>query len=171
MKSVNAILIGLMVSASANAGVIEERYERLLVGESPDYSNPMLAAVRDAIDAEVADASAAAGKILAKPSAGQYAIKGMPKESQNEMRAIFDILPMLVIGHRNGADTLEPALALFDLLNEKGFKPGFELGIDVAEARAAMESLGFFGFGGTLYNQLDGYPTAIFLLRDELKTA
>jgi len=131
----------------------------------------MLAAVRDAIDAEVADASAAAGKILAKPSAGQYAIKGMPKESQNELRAIFDILPMLAIGHRNGADTLEPALALFDLLNEKGFKPGFELGIDVAEARAAMESLGFFGFGGTLYNQLDGYPTAIFLLRDELKTA
>ena len=162
-------MIFIAFSTAANTGVIEERYERLLIGTSSDYSNPVLAATQSIINAEVAEALAAAEKILAKPSAGQYAIKGMPKEAQNELRSIFDILPMLATGHRNGADTLESALALFDLLNEKGFKSGFELGIDIAEAHAAMESLGFFGFGGTLYNQLDGYPAAIFLLRDELK--
>lgn len=169
MRIVSFFLMGVLSAAAADVETVSSRYEQLLVGDQPDYSNPVLAATRDTINAEIEEAVAATEKILANPRAGHYAIKGMPKSAQNELRAIFDILPMLAIGHRNGADTLETACALFDLLHEKGFKPGFELGIDVEKAHAAMESLGFFGFGGTLYNQLDGYPTAIFLLRDELE--
>ncbi|VGO22334.1 polysaccharide lyase family 8 super-sandwich domain-containing protein [Pontiella sulfatireligans] len=176
MKWALVLVAGLL--ATADAGTISVRYEQLLVGNAPDYSNPVLAAAWKTMRAEMDDAHASAEKIRAHPSSGQYAIAGMPKESQNELRKVFDVLPLLAMSYRiegvdnphyQSAETLKLATALLDLLNEKGFKPGFELGIDVDEAHTAMETLGFFGFGGTLYNQLDGYPATLFLLRDELK--
>jgi len=159
---------------------ISSRYYELLVGHHPDYSNPVLNAAWETLLASVEEAHADAERILSRPSKGSYAIAGMPKAAQNELRDIFDILPLLAMGYQvegidspyyQNAETFEVAVDLLNLLYEKGFKPGFELGIDVAEARNDMESLGFFGFGGTLYNQLDGYPVALFLLRNELKQA
>ena len=178
MRYLILVLTGLVLSVGADTVTIAARYEQLLVGVDPDYTNPVLSAAWKTMRSEMDDAHAAAKKIMANPSPGQYAIAGAPKDAQNELRGIFDLLPSLAMGYRlegsdspyyQNADTLNLAVALLDLLHEKGFKPGFELGIDVDEARAAMESLGFFSFGGTLYNQLDGYPVALFLLRDELE--
>jgi len=176
MRWILLLLAGLV--ASAGADTIAARYEQLLVGDNPDYSNPVLSAAWATLRAELDDSHASSEKIVTNPSPGKYAIAGAPKESQNELRRIFDLLPLLAMGYRvegmdspyyRNADTLKLVVTLLDLLHEKGFKPGFELGIDVEDARAAMESLGFFGFGGTLYNQLDGYPATLFLLRAELK--
>jgi len=171
---------GVMADARESR-LIADRQRQLLLGARPDSRDPILKVARQAMRGEMENALEETDRLLANPQSGQYAIaKGAPKSAQNELRQIFDLLPRLALAyqlkgsdspHYQNPEVLKKVIDLLDLLHRKGFNPGFDLGIDVEEARVAMETLGFFGFGGTLYNQLDGYPTTLFLLEDELKAA